>query len=218
MQTLRELGKQRRRDDVLVAARALVVEGGADALTMRALAARAGVSVPTVYGLIGGREAVIAAMLERGGDEFERALATADGDPIVRIHAALDVYAAGLDANQDVVRALMGPEVAGTDAPGAARHRLRTFCTDALRDAQGAGILDRACPAEELGAHLDALVLGAVTRWAGHPAGVDALTARLHHAAAMLLAAHARADARDRLRRACDRAARALRGAEALSA
>ena len=36
--------------------------------------------------------------------------------------------------------------------------------------------------------------------------------------AAMLLAAHARADARDRLRRACDRAARALRGAEPLSA
>ena len=218
MQNLRELGKQQRRDAVLVAARSLVVEGGADALTMRALAARAGVSVPTVYGLIGGRDDVIAAMLERGGDAFDASLADRDHDPVTRIHDAIDAYCAGLAANQQVVRAFLGVDVARADAPGAARHRLHALCTDALHDAQAAGVLDRACPADELGAHLDAIVLGAVARWGGRTADITVPAARMHHGVAMVLAAHARPEHRDRLRRACDRAARAMRGAEALSA
>jgi AcrR family transcriptional regulator len=218
VQNLREIGKQQRRDAVLLAARALVIEGGADALTMRALAARAGVSVPTVYGLIGGRDAVIAAMLERGGEQFDASLADHHDDPVVRIHAAIDAYCDGLAANHQVVRALMGSDVAWVDAPGAARHRLHAHILDASRDAQRVGILDRTCSAEDLATHLDALTLGAVARWAGHATGAADLSARLHHGAAMVLAANARGEHRDRLRRACDRAARGLRSAEAASA
>ena len=46
-----------RRERILEAARGLVERGGYDGLTMRSLATASGVTVPTVYNLIGGKEA-----------------------------------------------------------------------------------------------------------------------------------------------------------------
>lgn len=53
--SIRQQKMQARREAILAAALELLIEGGLGALTLRALAVKAGVSVPTIYNLIGGR-------------------------------------------------------------------------------------------------------------------------------------------------------------------
>jgi AcrR family transcriptional regulator len=56
--------KAERRTKILAAARELVIEHGYDGLTMRDLARAARVSVPTLYNLFGGKDAILVAALE----------------------------------------------------------------------------------------------------------------------------------------------------------
>src|SRR5689334_16840267 len=55
--------KAERRERILRAARAHVAKHGYDGLTMRDLAAAARVSVPTLYNLFGGKDAILSAAL-----------------------------------------------------------------------------------------------------------------------------------------------------------
>ena len=62
--SLFEEHKAERRERILIAARKLIAEGGYDGLTMRDLARAARVSVPTLYNLFGGKDAILIAELE----------------------------------------------------------------------------------------------------------------------------------------------------------
>lgn len=64
--------KAARRANILAAARKLIARHGVERLTLRELAAAASVSVPTVYNLVGGKQAVLSALL---GDTFARVAA-----------------------------------------------------------------------------------------------------------------------------------------------
>jgi AcrR family transcriptional regulator len=66
--SLRERGKEKRRDGILSAADRLIRRDGIDAVAMRALADAAGVSVATVYNLYGSKEAVLFALMNRALD------------------------------------------------------------------------------------------------------------------------------------------------------
>jgi AcrR family transcriptional regulator len=83
-----ELHKTARRARILAAARKLIARRGFEGLTLRDLAAAAEVSVPTVYNLVGSKQAVLVALLDemlariagrladaRAGGMVERALA-----------------------------------------------------------------------------------------------------------------------------------------------
>jgi AcrR family transcriptional regulator len=59
-----------RRQRILAAARAIVAARGYEALTMRELAQKSRVTVPTLYNLIGGKEAVLAAAVEEQTARF----------------------------------------------------------------------------------------------------------------------------------------------------
>ena len=63
--SLFEEHKAERRTRIIAEARKLVEKHGYDGLTMRDLAAAARVSVPTLYNLFGGKDAILAAELER---------------------------------------------------------------------------------------------------------------------------------------------------------
>jgi len=69
---LREQKMAERRERILVAAREIIADGGLDALTTRALAQRARVTVPTVYNLLGSKDEVLFAAVE---DQTQRFLA-----------------------------------------------------------------------------------------------------------------------------------------------
>jgi AcrR family transcriptional regulator len=66
----RTLQMNRRRERIVEAARQLIGERGYENLTMRALAVASGVTVPTIYNLIGNKDAVLAASIHEGTVRF----------------------------------------------------------------------------------------------------------------------------------------------------
>jgi AcrR family transcriptional regulator len=68
--TLRAEKMAERRERILASARELIAEGGFEALTTRALARRARVTVPTIYNLVGARDDVLFAAVEEQTARF----------------------------------------------------------------------------------------------------------------------------------------------------
>lgn len=66
----RTLEMNRRRDRILAAARKLISKQGYGNLTMRALAEAADITVPTIYNLIGNKDAVVGATIHEGTARF----------------------------------------------------------------------------------------------------------------------------------------------------
>ena len=69
-----------RREQILEAARAVIETRGYAALSMRNLAAESGVTVPTIYNLVGNKEAVLFAAVEEQTRGFVGGLERASGD------------------------------------------------------------------------------------------------------------------------------------------
>ena len=59
MESVRALVKQERRDRILSCAQELISREGFEALSIRVLAAKADVSTPTIYNLVGNKEALL---------------------------------------------------------------------------------------------------------------------------------------------------------------
>jgi AcrR family transcriptional regulator len=63
-----------RRQRILSAAAGMLAGGGVAGLTVRAVAEKAGVTVPTIYNLIGSKEQVVAALIAAALDRLDQAL------------------------------------------------------------------------------------------------------------------------------------------------
>lgn len=87
----RALAREQRRAAILAAARALFDEGGSGGVTVRGLAARSGVTVPTIYKLIGGRGAVVEQAL------LEGLRACIEAAPAVAMHGDVNIVSAYAD-------------------------------------------------------------------------------------------------------------------------
>ncbi len=89
------------RDAILSAARALLEEGGLDAVTMAAVGDRVGVRGPSLYKHVPNRAALIRAIAEAVTEDLGRALrqAVATGDPQTDLRAAALAYRAFVHAN-----------------------------------------------------------------------------------------------------------------------
>lgn len=68
---IRERRMQERRQRILTEARRIIAAGGVDALTTRGLAAAAEVTQPTLYNLIGNKDAILEALLSQLAKGFE---------------------------------------------------------------------------------------------------------------------------------------------------
>lgn len=87
----REAGKAARRQRIIQAARLLIRETGNAGLSMRALAARAGVSLATPYNLFGSKRAIVLAVHQDVREFHQRFSVTRSADPIERLFAAVDM-------------------------------------------------------------------------------------------------------------------------------
>ena len=85
----REEAKAERRVRIITAARDLIRETGDTGLSMRAIAARANVSLSTPYNLFGSKRAIVVAVLEDIRDFHERFAKLRPASPIERIFQAL---------------------------------------------------------------------------------------------------------------------------------
>ncbi|PZQ61498.1 MAG: TetR/AcrR family transcriptional regulator [Phenylobacterium zucineum] len=87
----REAGKAERRLRIIHAARDLIRETGNAGLSMRALAARAGVSLATPYNLFGSKRAIILAVLEDVRAFQVRFAGLEASDPLARLFASINI-------------------------------------------------------------------------------------------------------------------------------
>jgi AcrR family transcriptional regulator len=89
----REAGKEERRKRIIRAAHDLIRETGETGLSMRALAARAGVSLATPYNLFGSKRAILLAVLDDIREFLDRFAHMRSTDPLERLFGALDICA-----------------------------------------------------------------------------------------------------------------------------
>ncbi len=174
----------RRRERILVEARKIMAAGGYDGLTMRGLAEASGVSVPTLYHLIGGKDAILAAEF---ASTFESITGALDGLPVagtldVRqelvIARGIEVIAASPDYYRQLARALWsaGPS-----------HALRTSLARAyvaltereIHLAVQRGELARWIRAEAIAHTLFGQVESGLVAWSHGDHGLHALGARV---------------------------------------
>ena len=84
-----EQNMEARRQRLLEEVRRLIESGGFEGLTMRELASASGVTVPTIYNLIGNKEAVLLAAVEEQTEGFTSALERVQGDLIEVVEATV---------------------------------------------------------------------------------------------------------------------------------
>jgi AcrR family transcriptional regulator len=153
---VRNMDARRRR--ILAEAQHLLAGGGTEALTIRALADRACVTVPTIYNLVGAKEQVVAALITEALDRMDAAVAAL---PAARgisraeaaVRANLDMCAAEPERYAALYRTL--EDVQGSAAPLGPLFRRagETFCT-AVREAQKDGDLHGRLRPVPLGHHI----------------------------------------------------------------
>lgn len=112
------------RDAVVAAARDLVAEGGLDALSLRRLAARLGVTAPALYAHVQDKRDLLAALAEGQFDELVTRMDAAAGlPPLERIRAHCRAYVQHARENPELfgVMFLFSPDLGpGTDLPDGA--------------------------------------------------------------------------------------------------
>ena len=95
-----------RRDRILDSARSIIAESGFEALSLRDLAHRAQVTVPTIYNLIGNKAAVVAQLFNDTLTPFEHLKYINDrDDPVGSPEHFFDTLIASLGENEHYHRA-----------------------------------------------------------------------------------------------------------------
>jgi AcrR family transcriptional regulator len=123
--------REDRREELLDAAVAAIRRHG-PAVTMRDLAAEAGVTKPILYRHFGDRDGLVAALASRFSaellDALRAALGEERGDPRATIAATVDAFVAFLEREPDVYRLLVqqaqGGQAAALDAIGGFLRRV----------------------------------------------------------------------------------------------
>lgn len=104
---LRERGKRRRTQQILDAARELLREAPDEPLTVEKIAARAEVSQPTVFNLVGRRDAIWAALADQSLADLDFERFEAIADPQDRARVIVDSVIGMVCADAPVFRALL---------------------------------------------------------------------------------------------------------------
>ena len=106
MASVRSLNKQKRRDRILAEARNVIARDGFDALNLRELAVCAGVSVPTIYNLIGCKEELLRMLVLGAFADFEKLMQQKPAVPVVKLPAKmLDTLIEMIAGDEDYYRA-----------------------------------------------------------------------------------------------------------------
>ncbi|HYD10470.1 MAG TPA: TetR/AcrR family transcriptional regulator [Acidimicrobiales bacterium] len=199
--SLRERNKAKRRDAVLDAALALLDDPRSGSLTTEQIAEGAQVSVATVYNLVGTREELLVALLDRVVAELVISIADApiDDDPVAvlrhLIDRSVDALTSRPTAYRAIVRQLTASESTGVHtklSPAAAAGEL-------LRQAQQRNVVLPDLDADALAMQIYLSYNGALLRWSVGALSDTALRAAAHHGLLAVLAAAAAPRARTRL-------------------
>jgi AcrR family transcriptional regulator len=112
------------RADIVAAATAILDEtGNEDAVTLRAVARRVGISAPSIYAHFPDREAILVAVLEQAFEDLIDALTEAidtETDPVARLRAGCGAYLNFAERRPERYRVLFqrGPTGERSSSPG----------------------------------------------------------------------------------------------------
>ncbi len=130
--SLRERNKEERRQRILDAARRMLVRDGYRGLNVRALAKEAGVTQPTLYNLIGGKEQILFELVSRMVDVMETRVPAfvgdEEGDVLAFVERSILVSAELFSEDPDYYRAAL---IAANYAEN--QHRFWSFDSGILR-------------------------------------------------------------------------------------
>jgi AcrR family transcriptional regulator len=190
---LRERNKAKRRDAILDAALDLLDDPDGPPVTTERIAEVAEVSVATVYNLVGTREQLLVALVDRLiGDLLVKAEgAVALEDPLERIRSLIVASVAALTTRPVAYRRVFRQLAAAANPDLHTRLSPATAMAGELQRAQDAGVI-------RAGVNIEALALqsylsynGALLRWAAGALGDAAFRAAALHGLVVVLAASA---------------------------
>jgi AcrR family transcriptional regulator len=192
-----------RRERILASAQRIIGEHGYAALTMRDLARASRVTVPTIYNLIGSKEAVLFAAVEDRTAHFEAAVAaTAAAPPCERVLAIVGACVDEFLQLPLYYRAMLGL-IYASQAAGSMRLRTSRAVQEpierALGEMRAAGELAAWVDPRALASQIEALVQVASLRWSTGALDDEGLRSESDQGAALLLLGVASAGHRERL-------------------
>ena len=164
-----ERRQEQTRRDVVTAAGALIAEGGVEALTMRKLAERAGVSVATLYNQFGDRDGVLVAFVSSGLDRLEVELdAQPSAGPIETTRQLMNALDEEFAAEPSVWRPIFAAlkSGAGVHGMGPVGDRVVAYIEADIAKAASDGLFVVDCDAEALARHIFYTRMNRLEKWA----------------------------------------------------
>ncbi|MFP6606104.1 MAG: TetR/AcrR family transcriptional regulator [Myxococcota bacterium] len=147
-----------RRERILETARGLIESRGYEGLTMRDLAGSSGVTVPTVYNLVGSKEEVLFAAVKEQTRRFVADLQRARGDLIAVVDATVSQLLRRPRYYRALVLVLLGAELTDPSrrhVAGAVAREIAIALDELFEAGDLAPWVDLAALGERLHAHLD---------------------------------------------------------------
>lgn len=182
----REEGKADRRRRIVMAARDLIRETGDAGLSMRAIAARAQVSLATPYNLFGSKRAIALAVLDDVREYQDRFAHLPATDPVERLFAALDMAVAFYVQDPQFYKTLWASVFdASSDLRSQIYNDARdTFWRGLVQAAADAGVLRQDVDVELLFKAMDRSFAAAMIVWVVGELSIEKLapTVRLSYA------------------------------------
>ncbi|GAA0754304.1 AcrR family transcriptional regulator [Erythromicrobium ramosum] len=200
-----------RRENILRAARTLIVRDGFDALTTRRLADEAGITAPTLYNLIGDKNEIIRQLVSDGVVRVgSRATLGADLPPLAMAEGIIETALSVVAEDQVYFRAVViasdrvpGAFAAAGDGPASVANAAQIsidMMTAACRAAIGAQLLEGHVAAETLGLQIFIGFRGPFRDWANQLISVGEFRRRALRGLYMAMAVDAAPQFREILR------------------
>ena len=169
----RETNMQLRRDRILDGARRLLAERGYEGFSNNDLCKAAGVTAPTLYNLIGGKDEILIALMNKSTDELEQSLVGSSGLAAIDFFEGIAVGAARLARNDSsffrasaiALDHLSDPQVRNLAERQVSERRIEVAargCVKALDE----GLLLGGIPSEDLATQLYAIFSRPWREWA----------------------------------------------------
>ena len=201
----REEAKGERRDRILAAAHDLLREVDAETVTVKAIAARSGLSAATVYNLFGSKSVILSQVFDLDLSGFETLVGAApSSDSLDRIFDSIAIAARLYRDDPNFYRRTMvargGARQGGQFASAVREPRMR-FWRRLVETAIQEGALRADTDAAVVGVLLVQIASGALMDWASDAISVDQLEAETSFGFAAVLTSFAAKSAQPRLRR-----------------
>ena len=202
MSDKRALGIAQRKERIFAAARSIIARDGFEALTTRALAKAAGLTVPTLYNLIGDKTEIIAQTLEGSVEKvWQRLEFDRRATPLEMADAIIDEAYAVIREDRNYHRSILtlldragisfAANAERTDAGARAAQRCVDMAEFACEAAIREGLLRGNIPASELGQLMFMAYRGPMRDWIEHVVEDDEMLRRQRRGFYLVMASDA---------------------------